>query len=393
MGRRRRRKKSWTLDEWKKERGHVEEVGGERKEEIVQIPTTDKEIDFGIDFSDIISAYNQPDNIQKVIQPSKESTDKVIDNIRTPSKDRGDDRNLRWGRTQYNGFRVGHYIQTPPLIFTRDGHSVWVGDLYRGSSAFLIASGPSFNEVDKSKLQRPGVLTMTINNAIRSFRSDLWISVDSPTHFIKSVWLDPKVTKFVPICHREKHLFDNEKWEDMETLVGDCPNVLFYRRNEKFRAEQYLFEDTVNWGNHSKDGGGRSILLAAIRILFYIGIRNVFLLGVDFKMTHGEKNYHFEQDRAKGSVNGNNKTYKMLSDRFAQLKPIFEENDFHVFNCNPESELKVFPFVELDDAIAAATKHLPDIENERTAGLYERESLEKEKRKKEEEARRKKANE
>ena len=338
-------KKQWTLDEWKADKNEVENKTQEEAPEVNEQPK-----------------------------------DRIVTGIRSEKKDNNDDKHLRWGRTRYDGFRVGHYVQTPPILFTRDGHSLWLGDMYRGGSAFLIAGGPSFADVDKTKLQRPGILTMTINNAIRSFRSDLWISIDSPTHFIKSVWLDPKVTKFVPICHKEKKLFDNEEWKDSDIMVGDCPNVMYYRRNEKFRAEQYLFEDTVNWGNHSKDGGGRSVFLAAIRILFYLGIRNVFLLGVDFKMEDGKNNYHFEQDRAKGSIRGNNSTYKKMIERFTELKPIFEQNDFHIFNCNPKSHFKVFPFVDLDDAIEAATKHLPNIETERTDGLYDRESkLKKEK--------------
>jgi len=200
----------------------------------------------------------------------------------------------------------------------------------------------------------------------------MWISVDDPSHFIKSIWLDPKITKFVPYSHSEKFIFDNEHWKETDIRVGDCPNTWFFKRNEHFIPEQFLFEDSVNWGNHKDYGGGRSVMLAAIRMLFFLGVRTIYLLGCDFKMNEQSK-YHFDQDRTTSSIKGNNDTYRMLIDRFNKLKPIFEENGLNVYNCNPASELKVFPFINLDDAISIACSKLPsDLVNERTEGLYDR---------------------
>jgi len=244
--------------------------------------------------------------------------------------------------------------------------------MFRGYPAFLIAGGPSFLKADKSKLSYPGVLTMGMNNVVKTFRTHLWTSVDNPTHFIKSIWLDPTIMKFVPFCHSEKFIFDNESWEETQICVGDCPHVWFYRRNEHFNAKQFLFEDTINWGNHKKYGGGRSVMLPAIRLLYYLGVRHIFLLGVDFKINK-EYTYSFEQARSKGSVNSNNKTYKLLIERFTMLIPIFKQNGLNIYNCNLESELKVFPFVKFDDAVNFATSKMPcDVKNERTAGLYDR---------------------
>ena len=57
--------------------------------------------------------------------------------------DRGDDQQARWGRERHEGFKLGKYLQMPPLLFTADHHPVWLGDMYRGRSAFLICGGPS----------------------------------------------------------------------------------------------------------------------------------------------------------------------------------------------------------------------------------------------------------
>jgi len=299
------------------------------------------------------------------------------------SMDKNDHRHLRHNRSRHDGFPIGKYIQTPPILFTRDCHPLWVGDMLRGTPVFLIAGGPSFASVEKSQLKKPGVMTMTMNNAVKSFRSNMWISVDDPTSFIKSVWFDPTIMKFAPLDSTEKFIFDNEKWEETKIHVGDCPNVMYYRRNEHFRAAQFLFESTVNWGCHKDQGGGRSVMHAAIRLLFYLGVRDIFLLGVDFKMDE-ETKYHFDQDRSKGSQKGNSKTYGLLIERLTQLKPYFAQHGLNIYNCNPDSGLKIFPFIDVEEAVRYAASILPeDLENERTSGLYDRKALLKDAKKQE----------
>lgn len=301
--------------------------------------------------------------------------------------DTNDLRGLRHGRHRHEGFDVGQYINPAPMLFTRDGHNLWLADLYRGNSAFLILGGPSFGKLVNSEqrlglgsssfsikecLKYPGVLTMAINNSAKTLRPNLWCCVDDPTHFIKSIWLDPTISKFVPLDHAEKKIFDNERWEIMNRVVGDCPNVYYYRRNEHFQHEQFLTENTFNWGNHGDLGGGRSVMLVAVRMLYYLGFRTIYLLGCDFHMDENYK-YHFDQDRTKSSQKGNNSTYEKLIQRFALLQPIFEQYNLTIYNCNPDSHLRVFPFISFEEAFLRTIKDMPiNIENERTQGLYER---------------------
>lgn len=112
--------------------------------------------------------------------------------------------------------------------------------------------------------------------------------------------------------------------------------------------------------------------------MFVLGVRRLYLLGADFTMSPDTK-YHFEQDRAKGSITGNNETYKKMDGWFSELRPHFEKNDFHVFNCNPDSNLKAFKFISFDEAIAEALSHMDgvNIATERTRGLYDTKTEEK----------------
>lgn len=301
------------------------------------------------------------------------------------NRDASDWERVRHGRERHVGFPLGQYRQPAPMLFTRDGHNVFLGDMYRGRSAFLLCGGPSLATHDLSKLSRRGVLTCALNNAAVMHRPHLWVSVDDPGNFCDAIWRDPGVMKFVPLCHMEKKFtVRNERNELVESteVVGDMPAVFSFRRNERFLAEQWLTEDTFNWGNHGDlvDAhgvkGSRSVMLPAVRLLFFLGVRALYLLGCDFRMTLGEKNYAFEQDRSRGSVNGNNQTYEALNVRFKALLPYFAREGFEVFNCTPNSGLVAFPAMDFDAAVERATSQMP--RQMVTAGMYDRKQRTKE---------------
>jgi hypothetical protein len=228
----------------------------------------------------------------------------------------------------------------------------------------------------------PGVITMGVNNSPKTFRPNLWVIGDDVKSFIRSIWLDPKIMKFCPFPKLEHTLFNSDTWEEMNTKVSECPNMWFFERNEHFTTDTFLTEPTLNWGEHSNSTdefgikGKRSVMLFAIRILHTLGFKKVYLLGCDFKMNE-EYTYHFEQARAKGSINSNNQTYQALNMRFDSLKDKFKQTGFEIYNCNPESNLGSFEHVPFIEAIGQIIRYFPDTENERTEGLYDRKANER----------------
>jgi hypothetical protein len=188
-------------------------------------------------------------------------------------------------------------------------------------------------------------------------------------------------------------------------MVNQCPNVVYYKDNEHFKpTEEYLDEDTINWGNHTnrcecgamrkskEENGGiktnqcpkcggnkwgaRSVMLAAVKIIYTLGFRKLFIVGADFKMDDQTK-YAWNQDRSNSSVKSNNDTYDRLNLRFSQLRPIFESRGFYVFNATPDSGLNSFVKIPFEDAVKMASAGFPETKNERTYGMYERKSIDK----------------
>ncbi len=293
-------------------------------------------------------------------------------------KDANDFKKFRYSRDRHLGVCVSNeFYQNVPFFFTRDRSPLWLTGQYRGRSIFMMCNGPSIasGKYDLSLLKKPGIMTYGMNNGAKTLRPNFWSCVDDPQRFIKSVWLDSCITKFVPHAHAEKPLFDNEKWEELtvdgkRVVVGDCPNVIYFHRNEKFMADRFLFEDTFNWGNSGDEGGGRSVMLPVLRICFMLGFRKIYLMGADFNMSE-DYTYHFDEQRNNGAVKGNLKTYDRLQhEYFPQLKPYLDAEGVEVYNCNPDSKLTVFPFIDFNEAIREASSELGDVENERTWGLY-----------------------
>jgi hypothetical protein len=289
-------------------------------------------------------------------------------------------------------------------FWDKNEHPLHVDGMYAGAACFLVVSGPSLKMIDMSKLQQPGIVSFGVNNSENVIRPTMWVSVDDPANFIISVWKDPLIKKFAMLGKKNKRLWDNNKWCDSRLTVMDCPNVVYYKDNEHFKpTADFLDEETINWGNHTdrcecghmrgKDENGkkihecpkchgrkfgaRSVMLAALKIAYVLGFRKVFIVGADFEMRDDNK-YAFTQERTQSSIKNNNDTYTRLNERFAALRPIFEQHKFFVFNSTPGGNLNAFPRVAFDDAVQMALGDFPDTATERTYGMYERKAVDKE---------------
>ena len=118
--------------------------------------------------------------------------------MKSLATDKNDAAKLRHGRAVHEGVVVGgEFGQACPMFFTREGANLSLEGSFRGAAAFLIGAGPSFLEVDKTRLGR--VWAMTLNNACASWRGQANCTVDEPSRFSLSMWLDPTVQKFVPV--------------------------------------------------------------------------------------------------------------------------------------------------------------------------------------------------
>lgn len=272
-----------------------------------------------------------------------------------------------------------------PFFFDRHKNQMRFDNIYKDAHVFLIASGPSFKDFPhKNKLRF--VQTMAMNNSFKALmpytRPNMWTAVDGPDKFLYTMWHDPQILKLVHDSNGNKMIWNNDIKLPEEKKVRDVPNVVYYRRGNIFNKKKYLTEDSANWGQNceykAENGvnGKRSVMMATIKLLYMLGFRHVYLLGVDFNMDEKNK-YSFEQSRKPSSIKGNSSTYKQLEYWFGQLQPIFLENKFYIYNLNPDSKLKAFPYMPFEEAFEQALGFVHDTEKyvngelEDTRNLYE----------------------
>ncbi|MEX2581625.1 MAG: hypothetical protein WD342_21385 [Verrucomicrobiales bacterium] len=294
-------------------------------------------------------------------------------------RDRGDENAVLWNGERGTGERAGGpatpgALRQTPMFFRDNAMNVDLAGLYAGGggTVFLVLNGPSFTEADREALRAtPGATTFGVNNGAQAFRPNLWTCVDAPSRFMRSIWEDAGIQKFVPMEHFRKPIRDRDAETEggpvayTREQVRDFPNVLGYRRNHEFRAEQWLWEDTVNWGNHKNRGGGRSVMLAALRLSWLLGFRRVYLLGCDFRMEE-RRGYWFPEARTPAAVKNNLDSYRIMRGYFDALAPYFEAAGYEIYNCNPESGLEVFPHRPLAEALEDAAVDTAAS----TAGMY-----------------------
>ncbi len=286
------------------------------------------------------------------------------------------------------------------LFFNGNGKPVELENFYQGAAAFLICGGPSLTSVNLDILRQPGILTMGVNNSVKLFRPNLACTVDDPANFIRSLWLDPTITKFARQYYTKPHykdngensslVFNSDTWSITDIEVKNCPATIFYKHNSNFSPGQFLDEETICWGDvgspiaaagkdlHKDEKGPnvRSVMLVALKILFRLGVRQVYLLGADFRMT-ARNSYAFDQGRDQLNLNYNNRAYLVMAERFRQLRPYFEAAGFEVFNSTEGSMLKEFdhiPYKVAVERVQRANRLDFDLSKERTEGLYDRQA-------------------
>ncbi len=158
-----------------------------------------------------MSWTNSMRNWMKILTRDPQST--ALDISKT-FQDRSDWNALHWNGECGTGEAISAAsFRHVPMYFRENGSPVDLIDRFSGCggnrAVFLTLNGKSFGERERALLQnKPGVLTLSMNNSGHSFRTDFWTCVDDPSRFTRSIWEDGRMMKFVPMAHFEKRIWD-----------------------------------------------------------------------------------------------------------------------------------------------------------------------------------------
>ena len=258
-------------------------------------------------------------------------------------------------------------------------------DLWRGCAGWLVGGGPSVNEFPYHRLAERGMCSLGINGIAGKVPVKAFTASDPAEKMHIGIWRDPGMLKLIPKVRLTRKSHTREKTADGHfRLTGknipDYPNVWAYDRGNAFDPDTFLSSTSATYGNDKKanaqNGRPRIIftLFLALRLMHFLGVRRVYLLGVDFYMDPAKGlngNYAFddgrydgkEEDRKReesGVIDGNNSHYLVASEMLAELRPRFEKAGFFVYNVNPMSRLRCFDHVAWEDALADCRNGVPE---------------------------------
>ena len=223
---------------------------------------------------------------------------------------------------------------------TQDNKMIELQGLYKDRSCFLICCGPSLKTAMTlwRKRRLGDYLTMGLNNSPAVFQPNLWCCVDGLYKFPRWVYRSKEVTKFIPV----------RRWD--EPQMADAVSVYGYAERNRFQWWRFLADEIVTWGNQT--------MMIAIRLLFDLGIRRVFIIGADFHMEPGDGAYGDGRYGGPQLARNNNESYAKLDGRFALLRPYLERFGMYIYNATPGSRLTAFDTISYDEAIDLADQEL-----------------------------------
>lgn len=248
--------------------------------------------------------------------------------------------------------------------------------MLKGRPTFLVCGGPSAKTTPLDLLNQRGIWSMAVNNMAGYFRPNAFVCADPPRKFHHGIWLDPTIMKFIPTPKldtsdkrgklREKIAsgeFVDLTWNGNPVFTINSPNTWGFERRSWLRPDDSFFtEASAPWGNHNagvKMTGERKTvctMLCAIRILYYLGSRKIYLVGVDFGMRYDRSlvdNYAFGENRDFDAIITNNAQFEVVQGWLQKLADgkVFDRFGLEIYNCNEKSSLRTFPHVPFDLAV------------------------------------------
>ncbi|MEO1585127.1 MAG: hypothetical protein AAFR96_11235 [Planctomycetota bacterium] len=212
---------------------------------------------------------------------------------------------------------------------------------FGGERCFILGNGPSLNETDLDRLRDEwliGTNRIYLHPASGRWRRWMYCCVNPNVLGQFSAEIDRlECPKFLPWEHRR--------------LVSKTADVTWLRTRHEPRFS-FQIGDAI-WQ-------GATVTYAALQVAFYLGFREVNLLGVDHRFaasgspntlveSSGADRDHFSDAYFGAGVRWQLPDLEQSESAYRLAKHAFEQNGRRIRNATPGSGLAIFPSVRYDD--------------------------------------------
>ena len=169
-----------------------------------------------------------------------------------------------------------------------------------GEDIYVIASGPSLAEVDASKLAGKNVVTLHYSHSFVD-------SVVTKSHF----WVVAAESRMVDFGDVDRGKFNASFWGPGSLKIFNYPFKFFSKEDvvippvyelKSYKLLQYrgFLDRSIKNGinkNYSKSSPqGMSVIFMGIQVAYFLGAKNIYLLGADFGANPQSGNFYFNED-------------------------------------------------------------------------------------------------
>jgi hypothetical protein len=239
--------------------------------------------------------------------------------------------------------------------FTPDPNSIKIlKDKHKGQRGFVIGNGPSLNLEDLSRLE--GEVTFASNKIYLAFNEISW----RPTYYTvldvlvaENNQVKIQKLKFVKVFPMDVYPYFQES--DGIIWVPALTNPVGADGNICFKFSTDLTEGVY---------GGWTVIYTQLQIAFYMGIREIYLLGVDYHFIvpeptgevcaqglvlehQGEQN-HFHPEYRKIGEKWTIPRLDIQYEAFKCARESVTSNGGDIYNASRRTALDIFPIVDLD---------------------------------------------
>ena len=227
---------------------------------------------------------------------------------------------------------------------------------HQGRRCFIIGGGPSLKIEDLDRLS--GELTFACNKIYLAFDETEW----RPTYYsVLDVLVaenNKDVIRKLDLCK----IFH----EDVKPFFPEAEDTIWLKRI----PEPFVGDDRVgSFSTNAFEGvyGGWTVIFPQIQLAFYMGIREIYLIGVDFSFDvpppTGRECAHGEILEHQGELNHFHPEYRKLGETWTMpqldlqykaylaAKKEIEINGGRIMNASRKTALDVFPLVDFDSIV------------------------------------------
>ena len=242
-------------------------------------------------------------------------------------------------------------------VTSNDRRLLALKDRHKGERAFVIGMGPSLRIDDLDRLN--GEVTFGCNKVYLAFDETDW----RPTYYsIIDILVAENNRDTVSKLNLRK-IFSRE----VRPYFRDTGGIIYVRgrRNPVLQgAPQPQFSQNLLLGAY----GGATVIHLQLQIAFHMGIREIYLIGIDFKYTtpeptgeltkhgevvlihEGEMNY-FHPDYRKPGEKWSFPELDEMYKAFSSARAALESEGGFIGNASRATELDVFPRVDFDELV------------------------------------------